>query len=234
MRFKAIVCLLCVSAAIFSWAETYRCQTRTPAYDPSDHARQIGFFEIGSDLEIQGAVDAHGMVPVAFNQPNGQKITALCPAASVGKGTGAQPAESAEKGKPGATVSTDTSRWMTDYDKALAIAKAEKKFLLMDFSGSDWCGWCVRLEEEVFSKGAFKAYAKKNLVLLLVDFPKTKPLPADLRKQNESLAAKHGIEGFPTVVILNSDGEKAGQTGYVKGGPSAFIRELDSIIGKGK
>jgi protein disulfide-isomerase len=116
--------------------------------------------------------------------------------------------------------------WLTDYDKAFAQAKAENKQLLLDFTGSDWCGWCMKLDREVFEQPEFKEYADRNLVLLKVDFPRRKPQPASEKAQNEKLAEKYRIEGYPTLVVLNPDEKKAGELGYVPGGPKAFIDEL--------
>src|SRR5712671_809845 len=76
--------------------------------------------------------------------------------------------------------------WDDDYAKALAQAKAEKKLLLMDFTGSDWCGWCIKLDKEVFSKPEFKEYAKKSLVLVEVDFPRAKEQSETLKKANQN------------------------------------------------
>ena len=121
------------------------------------------------------------------------------------------------------------SNWLTDFTKAQAEAKAGDKLLLLDFTGSDWCMWCRRLQAEVFSQPEFEEYAKKNLVLMAVDFPRAKPLTAEVRKQNASLAQKFEIEGFPTIVILNPDGKQVGLLGYVPGGPGAFIRELAKV-----
>ncbi len=119
--------------------------------------------------------------------------------------------------------------WLTDHAKALEKAKAEKKIVLMDFTGSDWCGWCMKLDKEVFSQGAFKSYAKQNLVLLEVDFPRKKTLPPELKSQNDALMNQYGIQGFPTVVVLDSEGNKIGQLGYQPGGPSAFIAALKKL-----
>lgn len=116
--------------------------------------------------------------------------------------------------------------WLTNYDQALNQAKASNKQVLVDFTGSDWCGWCMKLDKEVFSAGEFKDFAAKNLVLLKVDFPKGKTLPATEQAQNEKLASEFHVEGFPTIVVLNPDGSKAGQLGYVEGGPEAFLAEL--------
>jgi len=120
--------------------------------------------------------------------------------------------------------------WMTDYDKALEQAKAENKPVLINFTGSDWCGWCIRLRNEVFSQQQFKSYAKKNLVLLEVDFPRKKELPEEQQTANRKLAREYGIRGYPTIVVLNPDGSEAGQLGYMEGGPTPFISKLKKLV----
>lgn len=122
--------------------------------------------------------------------------------------------------------------WEDDYEKGLAQAKSESKLVLLDFTGSDWCGWCIKLDKEVFSEKAFKDYARENLVLLEVDFPHAKHQSKKLKEQNEKLSKEYGIEGYPTIVILNAEGKKVGQLGYMEGGPEAFIAELDKLKGK--
>jgi protein disulfide-isomerase len=122
--------------------------------------------------------------------------------------------------------------WDDDYDKALAKAKTEKKMLLLDFTGSDWCGWCVKLDKEVFSKTEFKTYAKDNLVLVELDFPRGKQQAKKLKEQNEKLQKEFGIRGFPTIIVLNSEGQKVGQLGYMEGGPTAFIAKVNELKGK--
>jgi protein disulfide-isomerase len=117
--------------------------------------------------------------------------------------------------------------WMTDLPKALAKAKAEDKHVLLNFTGSDWCGWCIRLHKEVFSKPEFAEYANKNLVLVEVDFPNRKKQSAELKKANNALQEKYGIEGYPTIVILNKEGKLTGKTGYVPGGPKPFIASVE-------
>ena len=121
------------------------------------------------------------------------------------------------------------ANWATDFAKAQADAKSAHKLLLVNFSGSDWCGWCKRLEAEVFSKPEFEHYAKDNLVLVMADFPRRKPLSDEVRKQNYALAERFQVEGFPTIVILNGDGKQVGQLGYMPGGPEAFIGELKKL-----
>lgn len=122
--------------------------------------------------------------------------------------------------------------WDDDYDKALAKAKSEKKMVLLDFTGSDWCGWCVKLDKEVFSKTEFKNYAKDNLVLVELDFPRGKQQSKKLKEQNEKLQKEFGIRGFPTIIVLNAEGQKVGQLGYMEGGPAAFIAKVNELKGK--
>jgi len=122
--------------------------------------------------------------------------------------------------------------WGDDYDKALAKAKTEKKMVLLDFTGSDWCGWCIKLDKEVFSKPEFQSYAKDNLVLVELDFPRGKQQTAKLKEQNAKLQKEFGIRGFPTIVVLNEEGKKVGELGYMPGGPTAFLAELGKLKGK--
>src|SRR5580658_10167272 len=117
--------------------------------------------------------------------------------------------------------------WLTDLPKAQAQAKKENKLVMMDFTGSDWCGWCIKLHKEVFDKPEFAEYAKKNRVLVQVDFPRSKPQAEELKKANQSLQEKYKIEGYPTIIVLNGDGKKVGELGYQPGGPKAFTASLD-------
>lgn len=122
--------------------------------------------------------------------------------------------------------------WSDDYAKSMEKAKTESKLVLLDFTGSDWCGWCMKLDKEVFSQKAFKDYAKDNLVLVEVDFPQQKHLTKQVKEQNDKLAKEYGIEGYPTIVVLNAEGKKVGQLGYMEGGPDAFIAELNKLKAK--
>jgi len=120
--------------------------------------------------------------------------------------------------------------WLTNVPKALDRAKAEQKVVLLDFTGSDWCGWCKRIDKEVFSTTEFKEYATKNLVLVEVDFPRQKKLSPELKKANDALQNRYKVEGFPTFVVLNGEGREIGrQVGYLEGGSKAFIAKLDTF-----
>jgi len=120
--------------------------------------------------------------------------------------------------------------WSLDFPKALDRAKTGNKMVLIDFTGSDWCPWCIKFDEEVLSTRKFGAYADANLVLVLADFPSHTKQSSGLKRANEELKRKYQIDGFPTLVVLNSSGKEIGrQVGYLRGGPDAFIAELERL-----
>jgi protein disulfide-isomerase len=120
--------------------------------------------------------------------------------------------------------------WGTDLPAALNQARSENKMVLLDFTGSDWCGWCKKFDHDVLSTDKFAAYAKSKLVLVQLDFPRHKPQDAALKQANGQLARRFGVNGFPTFVLLSSAGKELGrQVGYLKGGPDAFIIELEGF-----
>ena len=130
---------------------------------------------------------------------------------------------------PAAENGTHGVAWERDWTKATARAKAEGKDLLINFTGSDWCGWCIKLEEEVFSKGDFAQKAGEKFVFVFLDFPND---PA-LQKQvidpatNQRLKKQYGVSGFPTIVLTNADGKAWAQLGYRRGGPEAYLSYVD-------
>ena len=120
--------------------------------------------------------------------------------------------------------------WATDYKKAQQEAKTSHKLVLLDFTGSDWCGFCIQLDRAILSQPQFKDYATKNLVLVEIDFPRRKPQSIETRKQNQELAQRYQIEGFPTLVVLNGDGKTVWRyDGLYTNGVAAFLAELDKI-----
>jgi thioredoxin-related protein len=134
---------------------------------------------------------------------------------------------------PAATLSekrVSELSWATDLSKALEQAKAENKIVLLDFTGSDWCVWCIKFEDDVLSKPEFANYAKTNLVMVMLDFPNAKKQSDSVKKTNNDLQDKFKVEGFPTYVALSPDGKEIGrQVGYLSGGPQAFIAELEKF-----
>jgi len=122
------------------------------------------------------------------------------------------------------------SAWTTDYKKAQEEAKTNHKLVLLDFTGSDWCGFCIQLNRAILSQPQFKDYASKNLVLVEIDFPRRKAQAIETRKQNQELAQRYQIEGFPTLVVLNGDGKTVWRyDGLYAGDIAAFLAELDKV-----
>ena len=120
--------------------------------------------------------------------------------------------------------------WSADFKAASEQAKTEGKYMLLDFSGSDWCGWCIKLNKEVFSQTEFKTYAQENLVTVKLDFPRRKELPEETKKQNQELAQKYKIRGYPTVIVLSPEGELVERTGYRRGGAEPYVQHIKDII----
>jgi len=123
--------------------------------------------------------------------------------------------------------------WTTDFSSAKKQAAEQKKDLLIDFTGSDWCGWCIKLNDEVFKHDAFKAGVKDSFLLVELDFPKDKSkLSAEAQKQNEELSKKYAVQGFPTILLTDADGRPYAATGYQKGGPEKYVAHLNELRGQ--
>jgi len=122
--------------------------------------------------------------------------------------------------------------WLTDFEAAKKQAAEKKLPIIANFSGSDWCGWCIKLDREVFEKPEFLDYAKKNLVLLTLDFPARKKQPKAIADQNKALATKYGIRGYPTILLLDAKGEVVAKTGYRPGGPAAYVEHIKELMAK--
>ena len=100
------------------------------------------------------------------------------------------------------TQTSDELNWTANLEKAIETAKAENKAVLVNFTGSDWCKWCFKLSDEVFSQDDFKEYADENLIVVKLDFPRSISQSSETKAYNQSLAQKYGVQGFPTILIL--------------------------------
>jgi protein disulfide-isomerase len=133
--------------------------------------------------------------------------------------------------------------WYTDLEKAMEISTTTKKPVFGFFTGSDWCGWCHKLQRDVFAKAAFIEWAKKNVVLLELDFPRYKQLPEVLVQQNKNLATQFRVQGYPTVWYFNGSKDKSGKLnltplgshGYPSGAEKGkeevrFLADADAIL----
>jgi len=120
--------------------------------------------------------------------------------------------------------------WETDFEKAQRLARATDRYLLVDFTGSDWCPWCIKLESRVFSTSAFRTFAATNFVRVMVDFPRRKQLPRQEQKRNQALLERYGVSGLPTVLVMSADGTVIGRTGYRDASAEEYIRALEGIL----
>ena len=135
------------------------------------------------------------------------------------------------------TTQAQELTWETNVNKAIEVSNKTNKPLLLFFTGSDWCGWCIRLQKEVLKTPEFTKWANENVVLVELDYPRRTPQTAEIKKQNAELQQAFGIQGFPTVFFakaITTDGKTnfqgLGNTGYVAGGPTAWLAVADGIL----
>jgi Thiol:disulfide interchange protein len=120
--------------------------------------------------------------------------------------------------------------WTTDLPKALQKAKAENKLVFLDFTGSDWCPPCKALHKNILTSKEFVSYAKTNLVLVEVDFPRSKPQTKELKAANAALSKRFNIQGYPTVIVLDAQGkELKREIGFSGGDPKSYIASLEKL-----
>jgi thioredoxin-related protein len=131
------------------------------------------------------------------------------------------------------TEGAEPGQWTQDYEAALKVAAEKNLSLMLNFTGSDWCGWCKLMDKSVFAEDEWSAYAKKNLMLVTLDFPRDKSIvPAKWVSRNNELKGKFGVRGYPTYIVIDKDGEtKLGQLGASRGAtPKDFIAKTDDVI----
>jgi thioredoxin-related protein len=131
-----------------------------------------------------------------------------------------------------ACLTAGESLWTDDFEAAKAQAEKDGKDLLLDFTGSDWCGWCVKLRKEVFDQEEFKKEAPKHFVLVELDFPRKKELAAKVKEQNRKLAEHFGVQGYPTIFLTDAKGRTYARTGYQEGGAQKYLEHLAELRGK--
>jgi thioredoxin-related protein len=128
--------------------------------------------------------------------------------------------------------------WHTDLNKAIELANKQNKPMMLFFTGSDWCGWCVKLQKEVFTQVEFKKWAQDNVILVEVDFPRANIQTEEVKAQNRSLQQQFAVRGYPTCWFVNADKLKDGKVnftqlgtkGYEAGGPVNWINSASAII----
>jgi thioredoxin-related protein len=126
-------------------------------------------------------------------------------------------------------LATAEEGWIEDFSAAKEQAAKEKKDILLDFTGSDWCSWCIKLRDEVFSKPEFKEAIPKSFVLVEVDFPHEKPQEEKIKLQNTKLQETYSIEGYPSILLTDATGRAFARTGYTPGGPVPYVKDLEAM-----
>lgn len=128
-------------------------------------------------------------------------------------------------------------KWYTDVREAITVSNKENKPMLMFFTGSDWCGWCIKLQNEVLKTPEFTKWAGENVILVELDYPRRTPQTPEIKNQNNELQQAFGIQGFPTIYFTSAESKDGkvnfkglGQTGYVAGGPSAWLAVAEGIV----
>lgn len=129
-------------------------------------------------------------------------------------------------------VEYEPGKWMTDFEQARAVAREKKMPILVAFTGSDWCHWCVKMDKEIFLTGEFSAYARENLVLVVADFPARRKLPAKIARQNDGLSRKYGVKGIPINLFIDEKGNELGRMKYEEGGAEKYIGHIRELLKK--
>ena len=147
--------------------------------------------------------------------------------------TGCLLAMAADANDEVALEGAEPGRWTMDFEAATKLAAERELPMMINFTGSDWCGWCKLMDKEVFAKDEWKKFAAEHVVLVTLDFPKDKSIvPEKFVARNKKLKEQFGVRGYPTYIVLDSDGEtKIGKLGAGKGKtPSSFIKEFQGVI----
>ncbi len=135
------------------------------------------------------------------------------------------------------TSQSQELKWYTDVREAITVSNKENKPMLMFFTGSDWCGWCIRLQNEVLKTNEFQKWAKDNVILVELDYPRRTAQTPEIKNQNSELQQAFAIQGFPTIYFTSAESKDGkvnfkglGQTGYVAGGPAAWLAVAEGIV----
>jgi len=126
-------------------------------------------------------------------------------------------------------VKTDSVVWLNTIEEAINQGD-NVRGILVNFTGSDWCGWCTKLREEVFSQDEFIQYAKENLNLVMLNYPKYIQQSQETINYNRAKLGEFNIRGFPTILILDASGKEITKTGYVPGGAQNYVNHLENIL----
>jgi protein disulfide-isomerase len=130
------------------------------------------------------------------------------------------------------TQEDPTMEWLTDYSEALAESSRTNKPVVLFFTGSDWCGWCKKLEREVFGRGQFATLVSDKYIFVKLDSPRRSKISKSLEQQNTGLRAKYKVRGFPSVIIIDKNENIVASTGYREGGAEKYAEHLAQLTTK--
>ncbi len=152
----------------------------------------------------------------------------------MGMANGQEYSNQATKSKAGSRKGHSAAIWTSSYLDALAQSKAQRLPIMLYFTGSDWCPWCIKLSEEVFNTPDFAAWSRDRVILVKVDFPQNYQLPASQAAQNLKLLQKfrNHLDSYPTILFVNSTEDVVGKMGYQPGGKHVWINRAQAIVGK--
>lgn len=127
---------------------------------------------------------------------------------------------------------SDSLNWLENLEEAQLLSEQTDKPIFVNFTGSDWCGWCFKLHDEVFSQKEFIDYASENLILLKLDFPRNIPQTDEIKAYNRNLAIKYEVQGFPTILLLDKNADEINRTGFQYGGAEKYVAHIIELLGK--
>ncbi len=153
--------------------------------------------------------------------------TVLCALTAI---LGVTTIDSANATSPSANTASSQITWMTDFDAAKALAKAQSKPMFVFFTGSDWCPWCIKMDTQILSTPEFQQALAQKMIFVKVDFPRQTKLDKATKDQNEKLSKTYEIQGFPTVILLDSNGQKIEKLGFQAGGGAKYAQKVLDIL----
>lgn len=143
---------------------------------------------------------------------------------------GASSASAANTNEQSLTSAVSEINWMTDYNAAKALANKESKPMFLFFTGSDWCPWCMKMDQQILSTPEFQQALSQKVIFVKVDFPRQTKLDKATKEQNDKLSKTFGIQGFPTVILLDSNGQRIDKIGFQSGGGAKYAQKVLDII----
>ncbi len=120
--------------------------------------------------------------------------------------------------------------WTTNFDAAKKQAQAESKPMFVYFTGSDWCPWCIKMDSQILSTPEFQQALAQKMIFVKVDFPRKSPQDQATKDQNQKLSNEFGIQGFPSVIILDSKGQKIEKMGFQSGGGANYAKKVQDVL----